>query len=95
MLGFPRSYSSLGPQFYVVVSFWALSDERFLAAGGQAAWSLLIATEPLQFSSGQPARVTWKKRPGLFSSRLAVASKGCVRKELRTGSVAPPKKTLV
>ena len=72
----------------------------FLAADGKAAFlchtSGLAATEPLQFSSSQPARVTWQKRHGRFSSRLGVASKGnCVRNELKTGSPAPPKKTLV
>ena len=40
----------------------------------------LAATEPLQFSSGQTARLTRQKRPGRFSSRLAVEkfpSSGC------------------
>ena len=42
----------------------------------------LAATEPLQFSSDQPDHVTWQKRPGRFSARLAIASKCCVRNEL-------------
>ena len=48
----------------------ALSDERFL---GQAS-SAMAANKPLQFCSGQTARLTWQKRPGRFSSRFAVAS---------------------
>ena len=37
----------------------------------------LAANKPLQFCSGQTARLTWKERPGRFSSRFAVASRDC------------------